>query len=58
MHADEVRAGDVVDYHGELHHVSRVERNSGWAWPIACDDDTGWAIAIGHELIVVSHTNN
>jgi hypothetical protein len=54
IHVDEVCAGDVVEYHGELHHVTRVERDNGWAWPIACDD-SGWAVAIGHELIVVSH---
>jgi hypothetical protein len=51
MHADEVRPGDVIECHGELHHIVRVERRDGWAWPIACDD-TGWAIALGHELVV------
>ena len=55
--ADEVHAGDVVDYHGQLHRITRVERHNGWAWAVACDDDTGWAIAISHELIVVSNTN-
>ena len=53
MDADEVRPGDVIDCDGELHHIVRVERRDGWAWPIACDD-TGWAIALGHDL-VVSH---
>ena len=47
MGADEIHPGDAIDYHGELHHITRVERRDGWAWPIACDD-TGWAIALGH----------
>jgi hypothetical protein len=54
LHADDVHAGDVIDYHGELHHIVRVERRDGWAWPIACDA-TGWAIALGHQLDVPHH---
>jgi hypothetical protein len=53
MRADVVRPGDVVDYHGELHHISRVELRDGWAWPVACDD-AGWGIALGHDLVVRS----
>ena len=53
-----MHAGDVVDYHGELHRITRVERHNGWAWPVACDDDTGWAIATSDELIDVSPTNS
>jgi hypothetical protein len=49
MSADEVHPGDVIDYHGELHHITRVERRDGWAWAIACDD-TGWAIALEQDL--------
>ena len=52
IRADEVHPGDAIDYHGELHHITRVERRDGWAWPIACDD-TGWAIALGHDLDVL-----
>ena len=55
---DDVHAGDVVDYHGELHRITRVERHNAWPWPFACDDNTGWAIAISHELIVVSHPDS
>jgi hypothetical protein len=52
IHADELRPGDVVDYDGDLHVVTQVERADGWAWPIAADG-TGWAIALGHQLIHV-----
>ena len=55
IHADELRAGDVVEYRGAPHRVSHVERCAGWAWPVAFDDE-GWAIALGHELVVVDHT--
>ena len=48
--ADDVHPGDAIDYHGELHHITRVEHRDGWAWPIACDD-AGWAIALGHQSI-------
>jgi hypothetical protein len=48
--ADDVHPGDVIDYHGELHRITRVERSDGWAWPIAFDD-AGWAIALEHSLI-------
>jgi hypothetical protein len=51
MHADEVHPGDVIDYHGELHQITRVERRDGWAWPVACDD-TGWAMALGPNAVV------
>ena len=43
IHADDLRPGDVVEYHGELHRVSRVLRGDGWAWPVA-SDDRGWAV--------------
>ena len=43
-----MRPGDVVDYHGELHRISRIEHRDGWSWQIACDDD-GWAIALSHD---------
>ena len=52
IRAEEVLAGDVVVYGGELHHVTRVHRGGGWAWPVAYDD-AGWAIALGHDLVVL-----
>ncbi len=50
--ADVLKAGDVVDYHGQPHRVTHVDRRNGWAWPIAFDD-AGWAMALGHVLVVV-----
>jgi hypothetical protein len=52
IHADELRPGDVVQYLGTSHVVSRIDRVDGAAWPIACDG-TGWAIALGRELVFV-----
>ena len=52
IHADEIRPGDVVEYSGESHLVSRVHQRDGAAWPVACADD-GWAMALGNELVVV-----
>jgi hypothetical protein len=52
IHADELRPGDIVEYHGERHVVCRVDRNAGASWPIA-SDDTGWAIALGEETVFV-----
>jgi hypothetical protein len=52
IHADEVRPGDVLEYGGKLHAVSHVEWRAGWSWPVAADD-TGWAIALGHELVII-----
>ena len=52
IHADELRPGDVLAYDGHIHVVTHVERGDGWAWPIAADG-TGWAIALGHQLIDV-----
>ncbi|HWM18368.1 MAG TPA: hypothetical protein VNO51_01680 [Ilumatobacteraceae bacterium] len=53
--ADELQPGDVVEYAGRLHTVSHVERRAGWSWPIAADG-TGWAIALGHNLVNVLQT--
>ena len=50
--ADELHPGDVVDYCGHLHRVTKVDRGDGWSWPVASDDD-GWAMALGHDLIVL-----
>jgi len=50
--ADEVRAGDVVDYGGERHLVVEVRRAVGGAWAVACDG-AGWAIALGAQPLEV-----
>jgi hypothetical protein len=50
IRADEIRPGDVIVYDGRVHCITRVDREPGWAWPIACDE-TGWAIALGHRLL-------
>jgi len=52
IHADELRPGDVIVDGGHVHQITRVDREDGWAWPIAADD-TGWAIALSHRLIDV-----
>lgn len=53
--ADELRAGDVVDYGGRLHRVRHIDRRPGWSWPVAAGDG-GWAIALGHDLLMVRRT--
>ena len=52
IYADGLERGDIVDYHGQLRLVTHVDRRNGWAWPIAFDD-AGWAMALGHVLVVV-----
>ena len=52
IYADDLRPGDVVDYHGELHRITHIERCDGWAWPVAYDD-AGWAMALGHDPVDV-----
>jgi hypothetical protein len=52
IHADELQPGDVVAYDGRYRRITRVDRRDGWAWPLAADD-TGWAIALNHQLIDV-----
>lgn len=52
IHADEIQVGDVVVHLGTFHRVRHVDRQAGWAWPVAFDDE-GWAMALGHELVVV-----
>ena len=52
IYADRLQPGDVVDDHGQPHQVTHVDRRDGWAWPIAFDD-AGWAMALGHVLLVV-----
>ena len=55
IHADQLQPGDVVVYDGNQRQITHVERRRGWAWPIAADG-SGWAIALGHQLIEV-HRN-
>jgi hypothetical protein len=52
IRADELKPGDIVAYDGRDRRISRVDRREGWAWPIATDD-TGWAIALGRQLVSV-----
>jgi hypothetical protein len=52
IHADQLRPGDVVVYEGSLRRITEVERRDGWAWPVAADG-TGWAIALGDQLVDV-----
>jgi hypothetical protein len=52
IHADDLQPGDVVEHHGHPHHVAYIDRRDGWAWPVAFDG-AGWAIALGHELVVI-----
>lgn len=52
IHADELRPGDIVDYHGQRYVVCRIDRRDGAAWPVA-SDGAGWAIALGREPIRV-----
>jgi hypothetical protein len=52
IQADQIRPGDIVEYHGVRHLVSEVRRGHGSAWPVACDA-TGWAIALGTQPLIV-----
>jgi hypothetical protein len=52
IHADEIRPGDIVHYHGRKHRITDVSRRAGWAWPIAADG-SGWAIALDHGVVSV-----
>jgi hypothetical protein len=52
IEAEQVLAGDIVEYDGVCHLVTEVRRPTGALWPVACDAD-GWAIALGHQRIAV-----
>jgi hypothetical protein len=52
IEAEQVLAGDIVEYCGVCHLVTEVRRPSGASWPVACDG-AGWAIALGHQRISV-----
>ena len=51
-HAQDLRPGDVVEYGGCLHHVTHIDRRSGWAFPVAFDGE-GWAMALGDGVVLV-----
>ncbi len=51
--ANQLRAGDVVDYGEGWHRITDVVRRVGGSWPIAVDG-TGWAIALGDRPVTVS----
>ncbi len=50
--AEQLRAGDIVEYGGEPHLISEIRRPVGGAWSVACDG-CGWAIALGTQLLEV-----
>ena len=50
--AEQLRAGDIVEYGGVLHLVAEIRRPCGAAWPLAVDHD-GWAIALGAQPLLV-----
>jgi hypothetical protein len=52
IQADQIRPGDVVEYHGERHLVCEVQRRQGAAWAVA-RDGSGWAIALGRQPLRV-----
>jgi hypothetical protein len=52
INANQLRAGDIVDYGGRWHRVADVVRRVGGSWPIAVDGK-GWAIALGDRPVTV-----
>jgi len=57
IHTDELRPGDIVDYHGQRHCVTHIDRHGGWAFSVAFDD-AGWAIALGGtEVLAVDRSS-
>ena len=50
--AEQLRAGDIVEYGGARHLVTEIRRPCGAAWPMGVDRD-GWAIAFGSQLLRV-----
>jgi hypothetical protein len=52
IHADEIQPGDVLVYGGHERRITHVDRQDGWAWPIATDD-SGWAVALDDHLVDV-----
>ena len=52
IEAEQVRPGDIVEWHGVPHVVSEVRRPCGAAWSMA-RDASGWAIALGSQPVEV-----
>lgn len=52
IHAEELRPGDLLEYHGQVHRITQILHSSGWSWPIAVDG-TGWGIALGRSRVSV-----
>ena len=52
IRADELRSGDIVEYHGERHVVLRIDRSDGSRGGRS-RDGTGWVIALGQEPVLV-----
>ena len=50
--AEQLRAGDIVEYGGARHLVAEIRCPRGAAWPMAVDG-VGWAIALGGQLLRV-----
>ena len=50
--AEQLQAGDIVEYGGARHLVTEIRRPRGASWPMAVDRD-GWAIALGSQLLLV-----
>jgi hypothetical protein len=50
--ADQLRAGDIVEYGGIRHLVTEIRRPAGGSWPMAVDR-AGWAIALGAQPLHV-----
>ena len=46
--AEQLQAGDIVEYGGGRHLVAEIRRPCGAAWAVAVDRD-GWAIALGSQ---------
>lgn len=57
IHTEELKPGDVVEDHGIAHRVAHIERQPGWAFPVAFDD-AGWGIALGHDLVLVDRDDS
>jgi hypothetical protein len=50
--AEQLRAGDIVEYGGTRQLVAEIRRPCRAAWPVAVDRDD-WAIALGSQLLRV-----
>jgi hypothetical protein len=48
--AEQLQAGDIVEYGGARHLVAEIRRPCGAAWAVAVDHD-GWAIALGSQRL-------